>query len=86
MSHQLRALQLMRTSLQEFLPPMPLVAALTPTPEFFALSFIGDPPLLRAIAPRGSRADPPSHECAGYDHKWESKPNHAYSRGESTYI
>jgi hypothetical protein len=56
---------------------MSLVAALTPAPEFFALSFIGDPPLLRAIAPRGSRADPPSHECAGYDHKWESKPNHA---------
>jgi hypothetical protein len=41
---------------------MPLVAALTPAPEFFALSFIGDPPLLRAIASRGSRADPPSHD------------------------
>ena len=33
---------------QEFLPSMPLVAALTPAPEFFALSFIGDPPLLPA--------------------------------------
>jgi hypothetical protein len=38
-------------SLREFLPSMPLGGALTPAPEFFALSFIGDPPLLRAIHP-----------------------------------